>query len=133
MSNSIIGTGWNFPILFNSSTSGPITVNDEELINQAIYILLNTQLSERNLIPDFGSKLANHLFAIEDDFMLSMLKDSIENALINHEPRIILEDVSFDTQYILDGQLNVILNYKIKVTNARSNIVFPFYLAEKSI
>ena len=46
------------------------------------------------------------------------------------EPRILLEDVIFDLSGAMQGELRITLDYLIRQTNTRSNMVFPFYFAE---
>jgi uncharacterized protein len=47
-------------------------------------------------------------------------------ALDRWEPRIELEDVSFETRR--EGELIVHLRYRLRATNHVRNLVFPFYV-----
>ena len=47
-----------------------------------------------------------------------------------YEPRVTLNEVTFDLESIYDGVLIICLDYMVRRTNSRSNMVFPFYLRE---
>lgn len=133
MSDSIIGSGWVFPPRFNSPKSGPDMVKDEALLEQAISLVLNTQVGERSLQPDLGCGLNHFVFSEATPLLLTELKEEISSAILNHEPRIKLLDIQYDLSGVYEGRVNIVLNYWVKQTNARNNMVFPFYLVEKSI
>lgn len=129
----IIGAGWKFPPQFRAPTEGPSMVDETTLLEQAIYILLNTRIGERNLSPYFGSNIGDFVFAEATPLMLAGLKDDIAIAILENEPRIKLTKINYDLSNVYDGYVNVVLDYVVRQTNARNNMVFPFYLAEKSI
>lgn len=133
MSDSIVGSGWAFPPRFNSPKSGPDMVKDETLLEQAIHLVLNTQVGERALQPDLGCGLNHFVFSEATPLLLTELKEEISSAILNHEPRIKLLDVQYDLSEVYEGRVNIVLSYWVKQTNARNNMVFPFYLVEKSI
>jgi phage baseplate assembly protein W len=132
MSNSVIGTGWTFPPRFTSAKNGPVMTEDTPLLEQAIYLLLNTQIGERPLNPELGCGLSYFLFTEATPLMLTELKEEISSAVRTYEPRINLLDIQFDLTELYDGRINIVLDYQIRQTNARSNMVFPFYLNENS-
>ena len=37
------------------------------------------------------------------------------------------------TEDWLEGRLTILLEYRIRATNTRNNVVFPFYLAEGTL
>ena len=57
------------------------------------------------------------------------MRNDIARAIILFEPRITLEDVSFEMQQQI-GVLLIHLTYTIIRTNNRNNMVYPFYLDE---
>ncbi len=128
-----IGTGWSFPVSFKSLAAGPGMTSGEELIEQSISILLNTLLGERALHSKFGSRLSKFNFDTVDVSVLADLKEEIANAVLLNEPRVILKEINFDNSYIYDGFLKIELEYKVKQTNSRWNMVFPYYLNGTSI
>lgn len=57
------------------------------------------------------------------------MSNDIEKAITLFEPRILLENISFEEK-TEEGILLIELEYTINRTNKRSNMVFPFYLHE---
>lgn len=45
------------------------------------------------------------------------------------EPRVVVNAIEFD-ENATDGVLNIRIDYTIKQTNSRTNMVYPFYFVE---
>ncbi len=129
----IMGTGWSFPVSFKSLASGPKMTSGEVLIEQSISILLNTLLGERALHNKYGSRLSNFNFDSIDVAVLADLKEEIANAILLNEPRVNLKEIYFDNADVYEGLLKIELEYKVKLTNSRWNMVFPYYLNGTSV
>ncbi|NQW28234.1 MAG: GPW/gp25 family protein [Flammeovirgaceae bacterium] len=127
---SFLGTGWSFPPTFNKFTKSVDMVSDEVDISQSLKIILFTDLNTRIMRPDFGSGLKRFAFDTINSASLSILANSITEAIDLHEPRIDLNEVVIDESEALDGTLLINLMYTIKSVNIRTNVVFPFYLKE---
>ena len=54
----------------------------------------------------------------------------IEKAILFYEPRITLENIDITFENPNDGILHIHLDYTIRKTNTRTNMVFPYYLIE---
>ncbi len=130
-SADIIGKGWGFPPDFASVSSGPSMSTEEALINQSIYLILNTRFGERPLHPTFGSNVSDFLFNSVDPGVLADLKEEIANSIMLSEPRITLDTIQFDSTQIYDGRLNIHLSYAIDRTHALGSYVFPYYLSDR--
>ncbi len=130
---SFLGTGWSFPPQFSTETGTLELVSAEADINQSLHILLSTSLGERVMQPSFGCNLVDYQFEPVGSNMLSFLQSLVENALLFHEPRIIVENItvtdagSFD---LFEGKLLIEVDYRIIENNSRFNYVFDFYLRE---
>ena len=61
---------------------------------------------------------------------LSQVENSVREALIKYEPRIDLLGVKASANRSDQGQLLVSIDYEIRASNTRSNMVYPFYLKE---
>jgi len=70
------------------------------------------------------------VFDTIDHHNLALLRSLISDAVLRYERRIVLEDLQFDVSAAIEGVLQITLAYRILQTNTRSNMVFPFYLAE---
>ena len=129
MSDRFLGTGWAFPPSFDPTTGQAQMVAAEEDIRQAIELLLRTAPGERPLRPAFGAGIDRYAFATLDRTTLALLRDSVEDALLRFEPRVILDDVIAEPRPT-QGRVDLTIRYRVPGTNPRRNLVFPFYLGE---
>ncbi|MET4696913.1 GPW/gp25 family protein [Endozoicomonas lisbonensis] len=129
--SQLTGRGWHFPPYFSSPANGPMMVEAEEEIRQSLRILIGTALGERIMRPGFGTPLAEFQFTSLDYDSLSMLSERMSDAIDRLEPRINLKRVDVDASNGADGLLTINVVYMIRDTNARDNLVYPFYLQEQ--
>lgn len=127
---SFLGRGWAFPPEFHGGTSPTSMVSEEEDIEQSLCILFSTRVGERLMRPDYGVNLHRLVFHQMDLTARTQLKDAIEQAVLYYEPRITLNDVVFDMSEERNGVLRVCLEYTIRLTNTRGNLVYPYYYEE---
>lgn len=127
---AFLGTGWTFPPTFNRYTGQVKTISAEEDIRQSIQIILQTEPGERLMQPDFGCNLHQFLFGGFDSGAIASLKGIVADALLYHEPRIAVNRIDVDTREENAGVLLVEINYTIRQTNTRTNMVYPFYFRE---
>jgi phage baseplate assembly protein W len=131
---SFLGIGWSFPPEFHkyADAFGVKMVAEEEDISESLRILLSTRPGERVMQPSYGCGLQAMVFETINESTITEIKDIIERAVLFFEPRITLEDIDVSTEDLLEGKLNIQLNYSVRKTNTRSNIVYPFYHLEGS-
>ncbi len=127
---SFLGTGWAFPPSFKKDGEQTAMVSNEEDIRQSIMILLTTKPGERIHRPEYGCGIHTMVFEIINTTTLTIIEDLISKAILMYEPRITLNSVSFDHSEEYEGILTVLLDYTVRLTNTRSNMVFPFYFKE---
>jgi phage baseplate assembly protein W len=132
INKAFLGIGWSFPPEFHKHADvlGVKMVAEEEDIGESLRILLSTRPGERLMQPDYGCGLHTMVFETIDESTVTELKDIIERAVLFYEPRITLENIDVDTEDELEGRLKIQLNYTVRTTNTRSNIVYPFYYLE---
>ena len=130
--NSFLGTGWSFPPVFDPQLKGVKTSSDEQDIEESLKILLSTRLGERIMEPGYGCNLEDLLFSPLDLTLETFVKDQIETAILYHEPRIDPKKIDLTESNSLEGQLLILIEYTIRATNSRKNMVFPFYRGEGS-
>lgn len=128
--NKFLGTGWSFPPEFFDGGARLKTVSGEDDIVQSLQILLTTSLKERIMQSNYGCNLNDFLFESMSQGVISDIKNTVSDALLNHETRVEVESVELEDVDALKGQLNIHVHYKIRMTNNRFNYVFPFYLNE---
>lgn len=132
LEQSFLGQGWGFPPEFNRSNKSVITTSGELDIKKSLEILLSTRLGERVMLPKYGCNLEELLFQPLDLTLITYIKDLIKTAILYHEPRIDVLSIDIDTTNELAGELLIKIDYMIRVTNSRGNMVFPFYKEEGS-
>ena len=76
--------------MYKRQSSGRFrTAEHEEDIRQAIYIILMTRRGERVMRPEFGCGIHDFAFETMDYGTISQMEDSVREALIRWEPRIL--------------------------------------------
>ena len=132
LNKSFMGVGWGFPPTFNKAAGQTAMVEAEEDIHESLIILLSTTPGERIMLPSYGCGLKAHVFDELNESVITEIKDTIRRAVLFFEPRITLNAIRIDDADMLGGQLNIHLDYTIRGTNTRSNMVYPFYFLEGS-
>ena len=131
---AFLGIGWSFPPEFQKDVDvlGLKMVAEGEDIAESLRILLSTSPGERVMQPSYGCGLRTKVFGIINQSSVTEIRDIIERAVLFFEPRVELEDIEIDTDDALEGKLKINLTYRVRKTNTRSNIVYPFYFLEGS-
>lgn len=125
-----LGRGWAFPVVFENQGRSVAMAEAEEDIRQSLNILLSTHLGERVLRPTFGWKRDALLFEPLSTSFAAYLSHEIEMAILFFEPRIELNRVNLDVPRDQAGLIEIRLDYTVRTTNTRTNLVYPFYLNE---
>lgn len=127
---SFIGTGWSFPPEFNRKAGTVKMTSDEADIEASLRILLGTTAGERFLRPKYGLNLQEMLFEPLNVTQRTLLIDRLRINILIYEPRIKLESVEIDTALLYEGKVQVLLEYRIRATNSRFNLVYPYFLTD---
>jgi len=129
MAEDFLGTGWSFPV--GTDYKGDIDLSSaEDNIQQSVEIIIGTAKGERAMRPDFGCEIHDYVFASADPATLSMIEDSVEDALVQWEPRIDVENVDARRDDANPDRVLVDIEYWVRKTNSSANMVYPFYLTE---
>jgi Bacteriophage baseplate protein W len=127
MNDDFLGTGWSFPV--ESDANGQIVLaSDEASIRQSIWMILGTSPGERVMRPDFGCGLYDLVFAVNNPATTGQIVRTVREALIEWEPRIDVLDVFVTPDEAQPNLLLIEINYQVRTTNSRFNLVYPFYL-----
>lgn len=132
LNTSFLGTGWSFPPKFSQETAAVELVSDAEDVRQSLEIILSTQPGERIMHPDFGCELNQFLFEEITQGLITGIKGIIADAILYHEPRVDLEAIDISESADQPGLLFISINYLLRTTNSRFNLVYPFYLKEST-
>jgi phage baseplate assembly protein W len=126
---AFLGVGWAFPPCVQAD-GRVATVAFEEDIRQAIHIILGTNPGERVMRPDFGAGLNAFVFEPLNETTQQSVKTRVEEALVDWEPRIDVEEVRVAIDSAERNKLLITINYRVRASNALHNLVYPFYLQE---
>jgi phage baseplate assembly protein W len=127
---SFLGRGWGFPPEFNKDIKAVNMLENEPDIKSSLEILLSTRLGERVMLPNYGCNLDHLLFEALNLTLKTYVVDLIKTAILYHEPRIDVNKIEIDPTNELEGVLLINIDYTIRSTNSRRNLVYPFYKEE---
>jgi phage baseplate assembly protein W len=132
LKKSFLGTGWAFPPSFghHAHGGGAVMADEEQDIHESINIILSTVPGERIMHPSFGCGIKAHVFDEINESMVTEMRDAIERAILFFEPRITVNLIAMDQSDAVAGRLDIRIDYTIRGTNTRSNMVYPFYFLE---
>ena len=127
---SFLGRGWSFPPEFNNESRAVKMLEDEEDIRSSLQILLSTRPGERIMVPGYGCNLDELLFSPLNLTIKTYVVDLIRTAILYYEPRIDVNKIEIDLTDEFNGVLLIHIEYTIRATNSRMNMVYPFYKEE---
>ncbi len=123
-----LGRGWKFPVAVDAA--GRIALSEyEDDVREAIRIILMTSKGERVMQPDFGAGLSDFVFAAMTSTNLGRVQRAVEDALVRWEPRVQVTAVAVEPDQTELGKLLINIDYEVRATNTRFNLVFPFYVS----
>jgi uncharacterized protein len=127
-----LGRGWAFPVAVDDDTGAIALTGADDSIHQSIWSILSTAPGERVMRPDFGCALQDLVFAVNDDATAAEVTAAVREALAVWEPRVDVIDVvatpGAGTAPDAAEVLLVQIDYEVRATNSRFNLVYPFYL-----
>jgi phage baseplate assembly protein W len=128
MTDGFLGSGWAFPVAVDARGAVRRSTGGEEAVRHAIWTILSTSPGERVMRPDFGCGIHDHVFGVNDAATANAITREVRNALTVWEPRIELLDVFATPDPADPHRLLIEINYRLRSTNSRFNLVYPFYL-----
>ena len=133
MSNvPFLGRGWSFPPEFSVVQRQVLMTEDEADIHASLKILFGTARGERLFNPNYGLDMHELLFDPMSTTLRTLLEERITVAVLIYEPRIKVLSLRVESPDPHDGRLRIELEYEVKSTNSRYNLVFPFYLTDSN-
>lgn len=122
-----IGRGFGWPMRVDHTgslrlTQGPAGLDD------AIRVVLLTAPGERLMRPAFGCRIWDLVFEPVTANLLGLIAEAVRDALAQWEPRIVVEDVRPRQDDANAALVNVEIDYRVRATNDRRNLVYPFYV-----
>lgn len=127
MAKEFIGKGWKFPIV-PGPTGGLAWSEADDNVEQSLKLLLLTRLGERVMRGKFGTRLGALVFKPGSQQNLRAIEREVQTAILMAEPRVEVLEVTAEADAIDPSQITVSLSYRVRRTNTRESLVFPFYL-----
>lgn len=134
MSSEFFGVGWHFPLALDLDSADPARkgavalAHYEASIRQSIWMILSTSPGERVMRPDFGCGIHDLVFAVNDEATAGQVISLVQQALLQWEPRIDVLGVTAAPDPAQPQLLLIEVTYRVRTTNSRFNLVYPFYL-----
>lgn len=123
-----LGAGLKFPPQVNKATGRFMLSSKEENVKESIYLILMTQKTERFMRPEYGSSILSYAFADTGETMLALMQQELEEDILKNEPRVDDVTIRIDAQS-RSGCLIIYIDYRLRGSSIRDNMVFPFYLS----
>jgi uncharacterized protein len=124
---SFVGSGFRWPLEVDHT--GSIAMSDGPAdLDRSMRLILMTAPGERLMRPQFGCRIWELLFEPVTANLLGRIAQAVRDALAQWEPRIVVDDV----QAVPDDQqgslVHIAIAYRVRSTNDRRNLVYPFYV-----
>jgi phage baseplate assembly protein W len=124
---SFIGRGFSWPMTVDH-TGGIKLTDTAEDIERSMQIVLLTAPGERVMRPQFGCRIWELLFEPVTANLLGLIQQAVLQAMAQWEPRIEVEAVDAQEDENDASLVHVNIRYRVKATNDRRNLVYPFYV-----
>ena len=120
MRKDFLGRGWAFPFRFDPG-SGSVAMSEYEAnIRDCMTIILGTKPGERQMLPEFGCRVHELMFAPNTPATSHLVARHIKEALARWEPRIEVQSV--DAYPDANGQIRVQIHYSIRSTKSAQEL-----------
>lgn len=125
-----LGVGWKFPLTLNNNDGVLEYSESNDSIRESILLILRTAKGERVMRPNFGCGINDLVFDGNNSATATLIQTAVEDALRDFELRINVTDVRVEPDADEENRLNIEIDYVIRTSNRRENLVYPFYLEE---
>jgi phage baseplate assembly protein W len=113
----IIGRGLAFPMRLGADGRVAFSSGAQN-IRENIRVILLTEVGERILLAEFGSRIQSVLFEQNTPATRRLIQKEMEEALQRWEPRIELESVEATTDGGDDRAVTATITYRVRATRA---------------
>jgi uncharacterized protein len=124
---TFVGRGFSWPMTVDHTGSIRLT-NTVEDIDRSMHIVLMTAPGERLMRPRFGCDIWDLLFEPVTPNLLGLIAEAVFQALGQWEPRVEVDQVTPLPDADDSALIRVHISYRVRATNDRRNLVFPFYV-----
>jgi uncharacterized protein len=124
---TFVGRGFSWPMAVDHTGSIRLTDTVED-IDRSMHIVLMTAPGERVMRPRFGCDIWELLFEPVTPNLLGLIAEAVYEALGQWEPRVEVDEVTPLPDANDSALVRVHITYRVRATNDRRNLVFPFYV-----
>lgn len=122
-----VGRGISFPLRVDQSGAIAFTTGGAD-IDGSLRMILMTAPGERLMRPQFGCRIWDLLFEPVNANTIGLMSEAVRDAVSQWEPRVDLDDVVVDPDPADSAKVLINLTYRVRATNDRRNLVYPFYV-----
>jgi phage baseplate assembly protein W len=123
-----LGQGLRFPL---EVVGGRLALSHgERKIEESIRFILGTARGERVMRPEMGCGVHDLVFSPGGTATRTRVTDSVRQALVLHEPRIDVLEVTAESPHGAPNLLLIRVAYRIRENNAVTNLVYPYFITE---
>lgn len=123
----LLGCGWNFPVYPMERKHQLAITEGPDKVQQAIWLILETEPGERIMRPTFGCGLRRYLMKPNNSATRALIQRDIERSLGQWEPRIKLAEIDV-TPGSEPSMVMIAISYTHLRDGSPGNFVYPFYL-----
>ena len=128
-----IDAGGEFAGLQYSPRGGIATVEENDSVRQAIFLLLSTIPGERVMRPDYGCLIHRLVFSPNDDTTAGLAIHYVRRAIERWEPRVEILKIDATRSPDSPEQLDLLLEYRVRVTGRVETAGYAFNLEGEQI
>jgi uncharacterized protein len=125
--SEFIGRGISFPLRVDQAGAIAMTSGATD-IDSSIRMILTTAPGERVMRPLFGCRIWELLFEPINANTIGLMGEAVREAISRWEPRVTLEHLEIVPDPGAFGAVKIQLDYRVRSTNDRRNLVYPFYV-----
>ncbi len=125
--SNFIGRGLSFPMRVDHTGSIALSGGTEE-IDASMRVVISTAPGERLMRPQFGCRIWDLIFEPINGNTLGLMAFAVREAIAQWETRVEVEDVDVVPDDSREGTVLITVSYRVKATNDRRNLVYPFYV-----
>jgi phage baseplate assembly protein W len=123
----IIGRGMRFPMAVDARGCIAMSGGPDEL-DGSVRVIVSTAPGERVMRPQFGCRIWDLLFEPVNANTIGLMAEAVRQAVAQWEPRVEVEDVVVTPDQDDATHVAIAVSYRIRATNDRRNLVYPFYV-----
>lgn len=125
--SGFIGRGLPFPMRVDHTGSIALAGGPAEL-DSSMRVIISTAPGERLMRPGFGCRIWDLLFEPINGNTLGLMAFAVREAIAQWETRVEVDQVDVVPDPDREGMVVITVDYRVRSTNDRRNLVYPFYV-----